>query len=175
MIYRASTTDDTEKRWKLDDFQIGKGLGKGKFGRVYLAREKKSQYLVALKVLFKKELVDANVEKQVRREIEIQAHLRYFKNQFVQNSIYFDNRHKNILKLYGYFYDDARVYLILEYASKGELYSALKNDGKFDEPKASKYIAQLTQALSYLHHKHVIHRDIKPGMNSLYNLLKNNI
>ena len=42
-----------DKRWTLADFEVGKPLGRGKFGNVYLAREKHSQYLVALKVLFK--------------------------------------------------------------------------------------------------------------------------
>ena len=42
--------------WSLDDFELGKRLGEGKFGRVYLAREKKSKYIVALKVLEKKQL-----------------------------------------------------------------------------------------------------------------------
>jgi aurora kinase len=86
------------------------------------------------------------------------------------------NRHQNILRLYGYFYDAKRVYLILEYAAKGELYKQLKRYGRFPEKKASKvslyilfkrlirqYIAQMTKALIYLHTKHVIHRDIKPG------------
>ncbi len=39
-----------KQRWVLSDFDIGKPLGKGKFGNVYLARERKSQYIVALKV-----------------------------------------------------------------------------------------------------------------------------
>ncbi len=38
------------KRWTIQDFEIGKPLGKGKFGNVYLAKEKRSQYVVALKV-----------------------------------------------------------------------------------------------------------------------------
>lgn len=98
------------KSWELSDFDIGKPLGRGKFGNVYLAREKKSHYIVALKVLFKSQLSKAGVEHQLRREIEIQSHLR----------------HKNILRLYGYFYDQSRVYLILEYAAKGELYKELR-------------------------------------------------
>jgi serine/threonine protein kinase len=65
-----------EKRWCLEDFDVGRALGKGKFGRVYLAREKRSGYVVALKILFKSELAEARVEKQLRREIEIQSHLR---------------------------------------------------------------------------------------------------
>lgn len=44
------------KSWELSDFDIGKPLGRGKFGNVYLAREKKSHYIVALKVLFKSQL-----------------------------------------------------------------------------------------------------------------------
>lgn len=93
-------------KWTLTDFDIGKPLGKGKFGNVYLAREKKSKFLVALKVLFKSAIKEFNNEHQVRREIEIQSHLR----------------HPNILRMYGYFHDESRVYLILEYAPNGKQY-----------------------------------------------------
>jgi aurora kinase len=61
----------------LLDFEIGKPLGRGKFGRVYLARTKSSPtYIVALKCLIKAEILKDKVEKQVRREIEIQQNLR---------------------------------------------------------------------------------------------------
>ncbi|GJD10077.1 Aurora kinase A-A [Galdieria sulphuraria] len=136
----------TIKRWSLDDFDIGRPLGRGKFGNVYLAREKKTKFVVALKILFKSQLVKAGVEHQLRREIEIQSHLR----------------HPNILKLYGYFYDKSRVFLILEYAAGGELYKELQKCGKFSESRAATYIASLAHALLYCHQKHVIHRDIKP-------------
>ncbi len=45
-----SSNTKKEKRWQLTDFDIGKPLGRGKFGSVYLAREKKSKFIVALKV-----------------------------------------------------------------------------------------------------------------------------
>ena len=64
-------------RWTLDNFEIGRPLGKGKFGNVYLAREIKSKYVVALKVIFKSQLQKCHMEHQLRREIEIQSHLRY--------------------------------------------------------------------------------------------------
>lgn len=134
------------RSWQLTDFDIGKPLGRGKFGNVYLARERGSKYVVALKVLFKNQLQQSNVEHQLRREIEIQSHLR----------------HPNILRLYGYFYDSTRVYLILEYAAKGELYKELQRAGRFDERRTATYIASLAKALIYCHSKHVIHRDIKP-------------
>lgn len=65
------------KRWSLENFDIGRPLGKGKFGNVYLARERQSKFILALKVLFKKQLEKAGVEHQLRREVEIQSHLRY--------------------------------------------------------------------------------------------------
>lgn len=55
---------------------MGAHLGRGKFGRVYLAREIQSKFIVAMKVMFKSELRDGRVEKQVLREIEIQSRLK---------------------------------------------------------------------------------------------------
>uniref|UniRef100_A0A8C6T1D8 non-specific serine/threonine protein kinase n=1 Tax=Neogobius melanostomus TaxID=47308 RepID=A0A8C6T1D8_9GOBI len=136
----------SQKPWNLENFEIGRPLGKGKFGNVYLARERQSKFILALKVLFKKQLEKAGVEHQLRREVEIQSHLR----------------HPNILRLYGYFHDVSRVYLILEFAPKGELYGELQRCGKFSEDRSATYIMELADALNYCHSKNVIHRDIKP-------------
>ncbi|KAI8458072.1 kinase-like domain-containing protein, partial [Phakopsora pachyrhizi] len=134
-------------QWSLNSFDIGRALGKGKFGRVYMVRTKTPpQFIIALKCLYKRELVECKVEKQLRREIEIQSNLR----------------HPNILRLYGYFHDEKRIFLMLEFAGKGELYKQLHRHGKFSEKRSSRYIAQMADALHYLHRKHVIHRDIKP-------------
>ena len=65
------------KQWSLRDFDIGRPLGRGKFGDVYLAREKKSKFIVAIKVIKKNQLLKAGVEHQLRREIEIQSNLRF--------------------------------------------------------------------------------------------------
>ncbi|KAL1490535.1 hypothetical protein ABEB36_013211 [Hypothenemus hampei] len=134
--------------WSLNDFSLGKRLGRGKFGIVFLAREKRSGYLVAIKTIMKKEVVQNRVERQVLREIEIQSHLK----------------HPNVLQLLAWFHDSHRIYLVLEYAGKGELYPILKDspNGRFDDRTAAKYIYQVADALEYCHQNNVIHRDIKP-------------
>lgn len=138
--------EEPKKSWTLSDFDLGRPLGKGKFGNVYLAREKKSHFVIALKVLIKSQIVDSEIEHQVRREVEIQYRLR----------------HPNILRMYGYFHDDKRIYLILEYAKEGALYKLLKEKVRFDEKSAAVYVRDLTKALIYCHSKNIIHRDIKP-------------
>ncbi|KAK2827735.1 hypothetical protein Q7C36_018661 [Tachysurus vachellii] len=142
----TSMSNTEKKPWSLENFDIGRALGKGKFGSVYLARERQTKFILALKVLFKKQLEKAGVEHQLRREVEIQSHLR----------------HPNILRLYGYFHDTARVYLILEFAPKGELYGELQRCRAFDDKRSATYIMELADALYYCHSKKVIHRDIKP-------------
>jgi aurora kinase len=143
---QSQNPGQSAKTFHLGMFEIGKPLGKGKFGRVYLARERSTGFVCALKVLHKSELQQGRVEKQVRREIEIQSNLA----------------HPNILRLYGHFHDSKRIFLILEFAGKGELYKHLRKAQRFPEWQAAQYIAQMASALKYLHKKHVIHRDIKP-------------
>lgn len=142
----TGTSNMSTRSFTIDNFEIGRPLGKGKFGNVYLAREKKSHFIVALKVLFKSQIEKEGVEHQLRREIEIQAHLQ----------------HPNILRLYNYFYDRRRIYLILEYAPRGELYKELQKSRTFDEQRAATIMEELADALIYCHRKKVIHRDIKP-------------
>ncbi|CDW54620.1 Pkinase domain containing protein [Trichuris trichiura] len=132
--------------WSMKDFEIGRPLGKGKFGRVYLARERKSKFIIALKMLSKAQIVKSGVEKQLIREIDIQTHVN----------------HPNVLRLYGWFHDEQHVYLILEYAFHGELFRQLVEQRTLSEKQAAKYIYQMADALIYLHKKGVIHRDIKP-------------
>uniref|UniRef100_A0A671YRN3 non-specific serine/threonine protein kinase n=1 Tax=Sparus aurata TaxID=8175 RepID=A0A671YRN3_SPAAU len=130
----------------LDDFDIGRPLGKGKFGNVYLAKVKKVDAIVALKVLFKSQMEKESVEHQLRREIEIQSHLK----------------HPNILRFYNYFHDQKRVFLVLEYAPRGEMYKELQRCGRFDDQRTATYMEEISDALLYCHEKKVIHRDIKP-------------
>ncbi|CAH2054455.1 unnamed protein product, partial [Iphiclides podalirius] len=135
-------------KWCPKHFELGSSLGRGKFGRVHIAREKKTGYLVAIKTLFKSQIVKSKCERQVMREIEIQSHIK----------------HPNILRLLTWFHDERRIYLVVEFAAGGELYKHLTNSpkGRFPEARAAKYIYQVADAVEYCHQRHVIHRDIKP-------------
>ena len=77
--------------------------------------------MFALKVIFKEQIDKYRVHHQLRREMEIQTSLR----------------HANILRLYGWFHDADRVFLILEYAHKGELYKELRKKGHLTEKQAA--------------------------------------
>ncbi|XP_058529961.1 aurora kinase C [Ochotona princeps] len=134
------------RRLAIEDFEIGRPLGKGKFGNVYLARLKESRFIVALKVLFKSQIEKEDLEHQLRREIEIQTHLQ----------------HPNILRLYNYFHDSRRIFMILEYAPRGELYQELQKCHTLDEQRTATIVEELADALTSCHDRKVIHRDIKP-------------
>ncbi|KAL7714641.1 Aurora kinase [Entamoeba marina] len=130
----------------LEDFDVGKPLGQGKFGNVYLVKYKKNDYVCALKVIFKKQMQRCQMGVQLKREIEIQSH--------------FD--HPNILKLLGVFKDSERVFLVTEYCKNGELFSLLQEVGKFTEARAARYIKSTISALQYCHQNFCYHRDLKP-------------
>ncbi|KAI1669961.1 Serine/threonine protein kinase [Pyrenophora tritici-repentis] len=87
-------------------------------------------------------------EKLIRRELEIHQNLA----------------HKNILKLLAWFHDEKSIYLVLEFAAGGSLYSRLKKQPKsrFTEHQTAIYMAQIASALCYMNNKNIMHRDIKP-------------
>jgi len=133
--------------WCIDDFALGKPLGKGKFGLVYLGKQKLTGTQIALKVLFKQPMQAANCMHNLRREVEIQTRLR----------------HRNITRLNGYFHDAKNVYLILEFLPGGELYKAVaKAGGCVSEAQARLFMRDVASAVAYMHQRHVYHRDIKP-------------
>ncbi|XP_059693536.1 aurora kinase B-like isoform X2 [Haemorhous mexicanus] len=70
--------------------------------------------------------------------------------------------HPNVLRLYNYFHDRRRVFLILEFAPRGELYKELQRCRRLDATRTATLMEELADALLYCHGRKVIHRDIKP-------------
>jgi len=131
-------------RWTTKDFDFGRKIGEGRFGKIYLARVKLTGHVVALKVMSKDFIVAQDLVLQLKREINVQQHCR----------------HCNVLRLFAWFWDDTRVYLVLEYASGGTL-GDIVGVRTCPEPEAAKYVADIAMALRYLHHRNVAHRDLK--------------
>lgn len=114
--------------YNIDDFEIGRPLGRGRYGKVYLAKLKKNNFIVALKVMNKEKVKMDSYIKQIRREMEIQSRLN----------------HPNILQMYGYFWDEVNLYYILEYASEGELFDNMTKQPlrRYTEQQTSKIMYQ---------------------------------
>ncbi|KRX11128.1 Protein kinase-like domain [Pseudocohnilembus persalinus] len=72
--------------------------------------------------------------------------------------------HPNIIKIYNHFEEEDYIYLVLEYASGGQLWKLLNKQQRFDEQTTKCIMRDIISAVEYLHSKNppIIHRDIKP-------------
>jgi serine/threonine protein kinase len=134
---------------KEDFFSEGdKAIGKGGFGQVWKVRHKATDKIYVIKVMNKQNIIDQKMVDQINREIDIMYMLN----------------HPHIIKLVNHYEDDDNLYLIMHYASKGQLYSLLKRHGRFDQRTTAQYMQEVIAAIKYLHSfkPPIIHRDIKP-------------
>lgn len=131
------------------DFQPLRCLGKGAFGTVHLVKQQGSGRLFAQKQFKKASLtVHKRLIEQTRTE------------RTILESV---NRHPFVVKLFYAFQDHEKLYLILEYAQGGELFTHLAMERMFTEEVAAFYMAEMVLALEHLHHNvRVIYRDLKP-------------
>lgn len=133
----------------LKDFVIGKYIGGGQYGRVYLAKEKITGYIVALKVIYRSDVAkNTRLLTYLMTEINSQSKLK----------------HKNIIRLFGYFQDETRLFMIIEYAPGGDLRTLMQKQpgGHFSEARAASYTKQIAEGLKAIHIRNIVHRDLKP-------------
>ncbi len=119
-------------------------LGEGGYGQVYLVRHKKMGLLRAMKVI---PVNSQHEEGKTDEEIELLKKLD----------------HPNIVKLFEYFSDNDKYYLITEYCKGGDLFELIRRKKRFSELSAAYIMYQIFRSLIYCHNTHhLIHRDIKP-------------
>lgn len=139
-----------EKRhYGPDDFEILKLIGKGTFGQVYQVKKRDTDRIYAMKVLSKKVIVQ-------KKEV---AHTVGERNILVRTAL---TESPFIVGLKFSFQTPADLYLVTDYMSGGELFWHLQKEGKFLEPRAKFYIAELILALEHLHTHDIVYRDLKP-------------
>ena len=142
---------------QIDDFTLGKRIGQGSFGEVYLTTRKGYDKLYATKKISKQKIEVPSIKKHFLDEIEILKTLN----------------HKNIIKLETIRQSQNNFYIICEYYNGGGLYDCLKQykiryGRPFPENIVQHFMRQIIDALVYLHQRKIIHRDLK-----LENLLIN--
>ncbi|XP_044726762.1 cAMP-dependent protein kinase catalytic subunit 3 isoform X2 [Chrysoperla carnea] len=79
-----------------------------------------------------------------------------------EKSILQEIRHPFIVNLRWFYRDDTSIYMLFDYVSGGELFSYLRNAGRFSSSTANFYSAEIVSALEYLHSKSIVYRDLKP-------------
>lgn len=137
------------RKMTASDFQPLRCLGKGAFGTVHLVKQKATGRLYAQKQFRKATLtVHKRLVEQTRTE------------RTILESV---NRHPFVVKLFYAFQDHEKLYLILEYAQGGELFTHLAMERMFSEETAAFYMAEIVLALEHLHtNVRVVYRDLKP-------------
>ncbi|EGN98034.1 hypothetical protein SERLA73DRAFT_109366 [Serpula lacrymans var. lacrymans S7.3] len=136
-----------QRKVGLDDFNFLSVLGKGNFGKVMLAEEKKSNGLYAIKVLKKEFIIDNDEVESTRSE----------KRVFLAAA---RERHPFLLNLHSCFQTETRVYFVMEYVSGGDLMLHIQRK-QFSLRQAKFYACEVLLALEYFHANGIIYRDLK--------------
>ncbi|XP_055620443.1 serine/threonine-protein kinase MARK1-like isoform X6 [Toxorhynchites rutilus septentrionalis] len=139
----------TGARWRPAEEHIGKykllkTIGKGNFAKVKLAKHVPTSKEVAIKIIDKTQLNASSLQK-LYREVRIMKLLD----------------HPNIVKLFQVIETEKTLYLVMEYASGGEVFDYLVLHGRMKEKEARAKFRQIVSAVQYCHQKRIIHRDLK--------------
>ncbi|KAL8873837.1 MAG: hypothetical protein Q9174_000743 [Haloplaca sp. 1 TL-2023] len=144
-----SPLDDMAHKMSASDFDPLRCLGKGTYGTVLLVKQARTGRLFAQKQFRKASLT---VKQQLVEQTKTE--------RAILESI---SSHPYVVKLFYAFQDQEKLYLILEYAQGGELFTRMLTEGMFPEQTAAFYMAEMVLALDHLHNTvGVVYRDLKP-------------
>ncbi|XP_078505935.1 serine/threonine-protein kinase MARK1 isoform X3 [Lissotriton helveticus] len=141
---RTSITSTTDEQPHVGNYRLLKTIGKGNFAKVKLARHVLTGREVAVKIIDKTQLNPTSLQK-LFREVRIMKILN----------------HPNIVKLFEVIETEKTLYLIMEYASGGEVFDYLVAHGRMKEKEARAKFRQIVSAVQYCHQKCIVHRDLK--------------
>ncbi|EEC19479.1 map/microtubule affinity-regulating kinase 2,4, putative [Ixodes scapularis] len=140
----ASSRSRTSEEPHIGRYRLLKTIGKGNFAKVKLAKHVPTGKEVAIKIIDKTQLNPSSLQK-LFREVRIMKMLD----------------HPNIVKLYQVIETEKTLYLVMEYASGGEVFDYLVAHGRMKEKEARAKFRQIVSAVQYCHQKRIIHRDLK--------------
>ncbi|XP_074078808.1 serine/threonine-protein kinase MARK1 isoform X4 [Macrotis lagotis] len=141
---RNSLTSATDEQPHIGNYRLLKTIGKGNFAKVKLARHILTGREVAVKIIDKTQLNPTSLQK-LFREVRIMKILN----------------HPNIVKLFEVIETEKTLYLVMEYASGGEVFDYLVAHGRMKEKEARAKFRQIVSAVQYCHQKCIVHRDLK--------------
>ncbi|KAK6292393.1 hypothetical protein J4Q44_G00369770 [Coregonus suidteri] len=126
-------------------YELLETLGKGTYGKVKKAIERQSGKVVAIKSIRKEKIKDDQDMVHIRREIEIMSSLK----------------HPHIISIYEVFENKDKIVIVMEYASKGELYDYISERRRLSERETRHFFRQIVSAVHHCHKNGVVHRDLK--------------
>ena len=144
----ADAVRDERKRISTDDFEPLAVIGKGAYGEVRLVRmkDRQTRTLYAFKSMVKEAMIVKNQVGHVRAERDILT----------------ESDNPWIVTLHYSFQDDRNLYMVMDFLPGGDLMALLMKEDTFPEEVTLFYIAELVEAVSYVHSLGYIHRDLKP-------------
>ena len=135
-----------QRRRVVGHYFIEEEIGEGTFGKVRKGQHKLTKESVAIKILEKNRICDVTDVERVAREIHILKLIR----------------HPNIVQLYEIIETPGQLYLIMEFASGGELFDYIVKKTRIPEKEACKFFQQIIAGVEYIHSLNIVHRDLKP-------------
>ncbi|CAG8477824.1 34075_t:CDS:10 [Racocetra persica] len=146
----GSDEDCTEK--KPVKWAKGRLIGKGNFGKVYIALNLSSSEVMAVKQI--EQPLTPSDKRNERHQVQIKS----FKDEM---KILKDLSHDNIVSYIGYEETEEYINIFLEYVNGGSIGTVLRSNGPFDERVVKSFTRQILEGLQYLHNQKILHRDIK--------------